>query len=145
MQVIEVPGATGYIDTNFDGKAAAAIEAFKQGADLVYVHVEAPDECGHRGEVQNKVRSIELIDSKILGPVQAALAEMGDYRIMVLPDHPTPLAIKTHSADPVPFMIYDSTHSRTRRSGLYRKGRGTDRPVLSAGQQTDGAADRRSL
>ena len=107
--MIEVPGATGYIDTNFDGKAAAAIEAFKQGADLVYVHVEAPDECGHRGEVENKVRSIELIDSKILGPVQAALTEMGDYRIMVLPDHPTPLAIKTHSADPVPFMIYDST------------------------------------
>ncbi len=129
MQVIEVPGATGYIDTNFDGKAAAAIDAFKQGADLVYVHVEAPDECGHRGEVQNKVRSIELIDSKILGPVQSALAEMGDYRIMVLPDHPTPLAIKTHSSDPVPFMIYDSrsaapgapvfTEKAAEQTGLY--------------------------
>lgn len=109
MQVIEVKGATGYIDTNFNGKAAAAIRAFRDGSDLVYVHVEAPDECGHRGEVENKVWAIEQIDEKILGPVQAALKEMGDYRIMVLPDHPTPLAIKTHSADPVPFMIYDST------------------------------------
>ena len=109
MQVIDVEGATGYIDTNFNGKAAAAIQAFKDGSDLVYVHVEAPDECGHRGETENKVRAIELIDEKILGPVKAALEEMGDYRIMVLPDHPTPLAIKTHSADPVPFMIYDST------------------------------------
>lgn len=109
MKVIDVEGATGYIDTNFDGKAAAAIQAFRDGSDLVYVHVEAPDECGHRGETENKVRAIELIDEKILGPVQAALEQMGDYRIMVLPDHPTPLAIKTHSSDPVPFMIYDNT------------------------------------
>jgi len=110
MEVIEVEGATGYIDTNFDGKAAAAIEAFKNGSDLVYVHVEAPDECGHRGEIENKVRSIELIDKKILGPVLEALEEMDDYRVMILPDHPTPLAIKTHSADPVPFLIWDSRY-----------------------------------
>ncbi len=107
MDVIEVEGATGYIDTNFDGKAAACIKAFEH-SDLVYVHVEAPDECGHRGEVQNKVRSIEIIDEKILGPVKAALEQMGPHRIMVLPDHPTPLAIKTHSSDPVPYLIYDS-------------------------------------
>lgn len=107
MDVIEVEGATGYIDTNFEGKAAACIKAFADN-DLVYVHVEAPDECGHRGEVQNKVRSIEIIDEKILGPVKAALDQMGPYRIMVLPDHPTPLAIKTHSSDPVPYLIYDS-------------------------------------
>ncbi len=109
MQVIEVEGATGYIDTNFDGKAAAAIRAFQEGSDLVYVHVEAPDECGHRGEISNKVHAIELIDEKILGPVQAALEQLGDYRIMVMPDHPTPLAIKTHTSEPVPFLIYDST------------------------------------
>ncbi|MCI6024254.1 MAG: cofactor-independent phosphoglycerate mutase [Oscillospiraceae bacterium] len=108
MEVIDVPGATGYIDTNFEGKAEAAIQAFKDGNDLVYVHVEAPDECGHRGEIANKVHAIELIDEKILGPVEQALAEMGEYRIMVLPDHPTPLAIRTHSSEPVPFMIYDS-------------------------------------
>ena len=107
MDVIEVEGATGYIDTNFDGKAAACIKAFAHN-DLVYVHVEAPDECGHRGEVQNKVRAIEIIDEKILGPVKAALDEMGPHRIMILPDHPTPLAIKTHSSDPVPYLIYDS-------------------------------------
>jgi 2,3-bisphosphoglycerate-independent phosphoglycerate mutase len=104
-----VEGATGYIDTNFDGKAAAAIRAFQEGSDLVYVHVEAPDECGHRGEISNKVHAIELIDEKILGPVQAALEQLGDYRIMVMPDHPTPLAIKTHTSEPVPFLIYDST------------------------------------
>ena len=107
MDVIEVEGATGYIDTNFDGKAAACIGAFEKN-DLVYVHVEAPDECGHRGEVHNKVRSIEIIDEKILGPVKAALDQMGPHRIMILPDHPTPLAIKTHSSDPVPYLIYNS-------------------------------------
>ena len=93
---------------HFEGKAEAAIQAFKDGNDLVYVHIEAPDECGHRGEIANKVHAIELIDEKILGPVEQALAEMGEYRIMVLPDHPTPLAIRTHSSEPVPFMIYDS-------------------------------------
>lgn len=112
MDVIEVEGATGYIDTNFDGKAAACIKAFAHN-DLVYVHVEAPDECGHRGEVQNKVRAIEIIDEKILGPVKAALDEMGPHRIMILPDHPTPLAIKTHSSDPVPYLIYDSEKAQT--------------------------------
>lgn len=115
MEVLDVPGATGYIDTNFDGKAAAAIDAFKRGQDLVYIHVEAPDECGHRGEAANKVRAIELIDEKILGPVREALEEMGDYRILVLPDHPTPLAIKTHSSDPVPYLIYDS---REKQAGV---------------------------
>lgn len=108
MDVIEVEGATGYIDTNFDGKAEACIKAFESN-DLVYVHVEAPDECGHRGETENKVRAIEIIDEKILKPVKDALEKMGDYRIMILPDHPTPLAIKTHTSVPVPFMIYDST------------------------------------
>ena len=112
MDVIEVEGATGYIDTNFDGKAAACIKAFAHN-DLVYVHVEAPDECGHRGEVQNKVRAIEIIDEKILGPVKAALDEMGPHRIMILPDHPTPLAIKTHSSDPVPYLIYDSEKAQS--------------------------------
>lgn len=108
MQVIDVPGATGYIDTNFNGKAQAAIDAFRGGNDLVYLHVEAPDECGHRGETQNKVRAIEEIDQKILSVVCGALDQMDRYRILVLPDHPTPLAIKTHSSDPVPFLLYDS-------------------------------------
>lgn len=109
METPEVEGATGYIDTNFCGKADAAIEAFKNGSDLVYIHVEAPDECGHRCEPENKVKSIELIDKHILATVKGYLDETGeDYRILICPDHPTPLLIKTHSSDPVPFMIYDS-------------------------------------
>ncbi len=109
METPEVEGATGYIDTNFEGKANAAIESFKKGCDLVYVHVEAPDECGHRCEPENKVKSIGLIDKLILAPVKEALDDMGeDYRILICPDHPTPLLTKTHSSEPVPFMIYDS-------------------------------------
>ena len=109
MQSIDVPGATGNVHTNYDGKAQAAIDAFKSGTDFVYIHVEAPDECGHRGEIENKVLSIELIDKLILKPVSEYLANCGeDYKILVLPDHPTPLEIRTHSSDPVPFMLYDS-------------------------------------
>ena len=109
MESIDVEGATGNISTNFAGKASAAIEAFKKGTELVYLHVEAPDECGHRAEVENKVLSIEKIDREILAPVLDYLKSCGDdFRIMVLPDHPTPLRIRTHAIDPVPFMIYDS-------------------------------------
>ena len=109
MKVPEVEGATGYIDTNFEGKAQAGIEAFKSGSDLVYMHFEAPDECGHRAEPQNKVKAIEYIDSRALSPILDYLnAGNEDYRILVMPDHPTPIATKTHSAEPVPFMIYDS-------------------------------------
>jgi len=107
MQVCEVEGATGYIDTNFEGKAQAAISAFKNGAELVYLHVEAPDECGHRFEAQNKIRAIEYIDSRVLDSVKRYLDESGeDYKIMILPDHATPLTLKTHVSDPVPFVIY---------------------------------------
>lgn len=109
MEVVEVEGATGYIDTNFKGKAQAAIEEFKKGQDFVYIHVEAPDECGHRNEMDNKVKSISLIDELILGPVVEELRKMGDFKVLVTPDHPTPLSLKTHTNDPVPFLIYDST------------------------------------
>ena len=109
MEAPQVDGATGYIDTNFAGKAAAGIEAFKNGCDLVYLHFEAPDECGHRGEAKNKVKAIELIDSLALAPMLEYLRGCGDdYRILVMPDHPTPLETKTHSREPVPFLIYDS-------------------------------------
>ena len=109
MHSIDVEGATGNVHTNYDGKAQAAINAFSEGADLVYVHVEGPDECGHRAEIENKVRSIELIDQKILAPVLEYLRASGDsFRIMVLPDHPTPVRLRTHTIHPVPFFIYDS-------------------------------------
>lgn len=108
MNSVDVDGATGYIDTNFEGKCKAAIEEFKNGQDLVYIHVEAPDECGHRGEAENKVKAIEIIDEKILTPVVEFLRTYDDFAVLVCPDHPTPLCIKTHSSDPVPYLIYSS-------------------------------------
>ncbi len=108
METPEVEGATGYIDTNFEGKAKAAIDMYEKGNDLVYVHIEAPDECGHRGEAQNKVRAIELIDEKIVKPLTDYLKGKGDFRVLIMPDHPTPLCTKTHSREAVPYLIYDS-------------------------------------
>ena len=108
METPEVEGATGYIDTNFEGKAKAAISMYEKGNDLVYVHVEAPDECGHRGEAQNKVKAIELIDEKIVKPITDYLKGKGDFRVLIMPDHPTPLCTKTHSREAVPYLIYDS-------------------------------------
>lgn len=107
MNTPEVEGATGYIDTNFEGKAQAAVDEWKSGKDLVYLHFEAPDECGHRNEPQNKIRAIELIDEKVLSVILDYLDNCGeDYKVMILPDHPTPIVTKTHARDPVPFMIY---------------------------------------
>ena len=107
MTTPEVEGATGYIDTNFEGKANAAVEEWKNGADLVYIHIEAPDECGHRNEPENKIRAIELIDEKVLPIILDYLNNCGeDYKVMILPDHPTPIVTQTHAGDPVPFMIY---------------------------------------
>ncbi|MCI8332550.1 MAG: cofactor-independent phosphoglycerate mutase [Clostridiales bacterium] len=109
LESIDVEGATGNVHTNYDGKATAAIDAFKRGKDFVYIHIEAPDECGHRAEIENKVLSIELIDEKITKPCLAYLQSTGEpFRIMILPDHPTPIVMRTHSMDPVPFFIYCS-------------------------------------
>ena len=110
LNSIDVPGATGNIDTNFEGKAQAAVDALLSGDDFVYVHMEAPDECGHRCEPENKVRAIELIDEKVLKPMMEALDKAGEeYSILLMPDHPTPLALRTHTSDPVPFVLYRST------------------------------------
>jgi len=107
MDVIKVEGATGTYETNFSGKARAAIGALSGGADYVYIHVEAPDECGHHAQIREKIYSIEQIDEKILGPVWEHLESSGeDYAILALPDHPTPISIRTHSSDPVPFALY---------------------------------------
>ncbi len=106
MHVVNVPGATGYIDTDFAGKAAAAITEWQNEQDFVYIHVEAPDECGHRHEIENKKHALELIDEQILMPVLAALEQFEDYKVMILPDHATPLALRTHTNDPVPFLIF---------------------------------------
>jgi 2,3-bisphosphoglycerate-independent phosphoglycerate mutase len=113
LHVVDVPGVTGNIHTNFRGKAEAAIAEFARGQDYVYLHVEAPDECGHRAEIENKVKSIELIDREIIGPVWEYLEKQKqltgeDYRLLVMPDHPTPLSLRTHTSTPVPFAIYSS-------------------------------------
>lgn len=109
MEVCEVPGATGYIDTNYEGKRRAALDALAAGRDFAYIHVEAPDECGHRGEPENKVKAIEDIDRLILAPLLEELERKGEpFALLVLPDHPTPLAIRTHDAAPVPYLLYRS-------------------------------------
>lgn len=108
MNAPDVAGATGYIDTNYAGKVAAAISEWENGSDLVYLHFEGPDECGHRGEPENKVKCIELIDEHVLIPLIEKLDSTGeDYKIMILPDHPTPIVTGTHASDPVPFLIYE--------------------------------------
>lgn len=107
MRSIDVPNVTGNIDTNFDGKAQACIDALKEGDDFVYVHMEAPDECGHRFEADNKKLAIELIDEKVIGPVTKYLEESGEeFAILVLPDHPTPISTGTHARDEIPFFAY---------------------------------------
>ena len=108
MNSIDVDGATGNLHTNFEGKAKASADALlKDGADLVYVHLEAPDECGHQGDAEGKTRSLEIIDEKIIGYIKEKLDEAGeDYAFLVMPDHPTPIATKTHSREPVPCVMY---------------------------------------
>lgn len=109
MEVIEVEGATGNYDTDFSGKAEAALVALKNGADFVYIHMEAPDECGHHGDVEHKIYSIEQIDEKVVKRVVEGLREFGEpFSVMVLPDHPTPIKTMTHCSDPVPYLIYRS-------------------------------------
>ncbi len=110
LESIDVEGATGNVHTNFEGKAKACVDSIVSGADYCFVHMEAPDECGHRHEIENKVKSIELIDEKVVGYIAKEMKERNiDYRMLILPDHPTPLALRTHTRDAVPFMIYDST------------------------------------
>ncbi len=106
MEVINVPGATGYLDTNYQGKVEAALEALKR-VDLVFVHIEAPDETGHQGRADLKVQAIEDFDKKIVGPIVEGLGKE-DYRLLITPDHPTPVKLKTHTSAPVPFILFDS-------------------------------------
>lgn len=109
FESIDVEGATGTLDTNFEGKAEAAIDALRRGRDFVYIHLEGPDECGHHADAEGKVTAIERIDARVLGPVLAYLRGCGEpYTVMVLPDHPTPVSTMTHARDAVPFVVYRS-------------------------------------
>lgn len=112
MDVATVEGATGGLETNYEGKADAAIEALcEKGYDFAYIHIEAPDEMGHQGSAERKIKAIEYIDERVIRRVKEALDDAGeDYRMLVMPDHPTPIRIRTHSSSPVPFLLYDSTY-----------------------------------
>jgi 2,3-bisphosphoglycerate-independent phosphoglycerate mutase len=108
MEVLKVPGITGYYDTDYDAKARYALDFLKSGGDFIFVHVEATDEAGHNGDLREKIRAIENFDRKVVGKVMAGLPALGEYRVMVLPDHGTPIALKTHISDPVPFAMAGS-------------------------------------
>ncbi len=114
MQVIEVPGANGSLHTNYIGKAEAAVKAvLEDGCDFAYIHVEAPDEMGHQGNPAHKIQAIESLDSQVVSVVKAKMDASGeDYRLLIMPDHPTPIRCRTHTADPVPYILYDSTRQR---------------------------------
>ncbi len=107
LEIINVPGATGYLDTNYAGKAAYALSELAH-KDFVYVHVEAPDEASHNGNLKEKIQAIEDFDQKIVGPIWQGLQDFKDFRLLVLPDHLTPIALRTHAIGPVPFVIFDA-------------------------------------
>ena len=122
MKVIEVEGADGTLHTNYEGKAQAAVDALlKDDYDFAYIHVEAPDEMGHQGSLERKLKAIEFLDERVIKVVKDQMDASGvDYRMLVTPDHPTPIEIRTHSSDPIPFLLYDSTRQR-RRIGFYNE------------------------
>ncbi len=111
MKVIEVPGANGTLHTNYEGKAKAAVKVLvEEDYDFVYIHVEAPDEMGHQGNIKNKIQSIEYLDQRVIKVVVEEMEKTGvDYRMLIMPDHPTPIRCRTHTSDPVPYLLYDST------------------------------------
>lgn len=144
MKVIDVEGATGNKETNFAGKGRAAVKAFEEDDDMVFVHVEGPDECGHQGDVEGKIFCLEQIDKLILKPVLSHLKKSGErYKILVMPDHYTPIRLRTHSADPVPFVLYDSedeqgydehrnfTEESAEKGCIFEKGAGISEAFLS--------------
>ena len=113
MGVAQVEGANGGLHTNYEGKAQAAVDALlKEGYDFAYIHVEAPDEMGHQGSLERKIEAIQYLDARVVKPVREQLDESGEpYRLLILPDHPTPIHKRTHTADPVPYLLYDSTRA----------------------------------
>ena len=117
LKVFPVEGATGYIDTNYEGKAKMALDLLNF-MDFVFVHLEAPDEMGHEGNAAGKIQAIELFDEKIVGPILNKIGSFGDYRLLVLSDHPTPLDLKTHVSDPSPFAVLSSRKEENKAAGL---------------------------
>jgi 2,3-bisphosphoglycerate-independent phosphoglycerate mutase len=128
LNSIDVPGATGYLDTNYEGKARYALNSLKE-RDFVYLHVEAPDEAGHMGRVNDKITAIEDFDTHIVGPVLIGLKKFGDFRVLLLPDHATPVSLRTHTDEPVPFVLYDSTNIREAKGMTYDEGIGKEKGI----------------
>ncbi len=118
LDIVPVENVTGTVETNFEGKVAAALDELARGRDFVYLHVEAPDAASHRGETATKIKAIEMVD-QMLGLLLEGLPRFGDYKVMVLPDHPTPLSIMTHTDKPVPFIIYTSGRDNQNANGMY--------------------------
>lgn len=112
MDIINVPGATGYIDTDYEAKARYTIAAL-DSHDFVYLHIESPDESGHEGNIEHKVRSIEDVDKKVVGTLRAGMRGKDDFRLVIVPDHATPISLRTHKEGPVPFLLYDSSKAHT--------------------------------
>jgi len=137
MKNIEVEGANGGLHTNYEGKAMAAADALINGGlDFVYIHVEAPDEMGHQGSLENKIKAIEYLDQRVIKIVTDRLNKAGeDYRLLVLPDHPTPLAIRTHTAKPVPYLLYDSTNLSAHTWNYNEKEAADSKIVIKEGYQ----------
>lgn len=129
LAAISVPGATGGIETNFSGKARAAINELKRGQDFVYLHIESPDEAGHQGDLRQKIWSIEQIDREVIGLVIQELKQFEDLKVMILPDHPTPVSTRTHNGEPVPFMIFDKKKPVLNSIGAYNE-KSADRGVV---------------
>ena len=121
MKNIYVDGANGGLDTNYEGKADAALKALlEDGCDFVYVHVEAPDEMGHQGSIEKKIKAIEYLDQRVVARIKEGMDASGeDYRMLVLPDHPTPICVKTHTSDPVPYVLYDSRNKEEKEGVCY--------------------------
>lgn len=134
LYIHEIEGMTGFIDTNYNGKINAAFDYFENGGDFAYVHVEATDEAGHMGELETKIKAIELFDEKIVGEALKLSGDLNDdIRIAVLPDHPTPIKIKTHSSEPVPFAVWDSKDADSYEGGFYNENYCRDKEFVSEG------------
>jgi 2,3-bisphosphoglycerate-independent phosphoglycerate mutase len=127
IPAVDVPGITGWYDTNYEGKRDACLQSLRDGADLFLLHVEASDEAGHAGDVDAKVEALENWDRRILGPLVDGLDAIGPWRMLLLPDHPTPLRIRTHTNDPVPYLFVDSTLDGP--GGVYTEAGSASAPV----------------
>ena len=135
LKSITVAGATGAIETNFAGKAQAALDELQNGQDFVYLHIESPDEAGHQGNMAKKIWAIEQIDKEVLGLIYSKIDNFAEIRILLLPDHPTPISVRTHTADPVPFILYDKNNLVNNKLGLYNEKTASEGIFLDSGSR----------